>query len=131
MQVSRSTDQYVEATPIRLPADGDPLLRLQHETRPPNGPGAARCVGYPQELALRGIPVRCSACLARRDWLLINQGRQVWVHCRCGHQWIEPEITRADFETLLGNPEWTTYPSIDQAMTALGFDGSFVGAYLQ
>ena len=39
-----------------------------------------------------GIPVMCTACRARRDWLLINHGRNVWIVCRCSNQWLEPEI---------------------------------------
>ncbi|MEE4543666.1 hypothetical protein V2S66_17015 [Streptomyces sp. V4-01] len=37
---------------------------------------------------------------------------------------------RADFDALLTNPNWTNYPSLEQAMTAAGFDGSFAGIYL-
>ena len=33
-----------------------------------------------------------TACRARRDWLLINHGRNVWIVCRCSNQWLEPEI---------------------------------------
>ncbi|WP_236062115.1 hypothetical protein [Actinacidiphila acididurans] len=72
----------------------------------------------------------CSACDARRDWLLINRGRDVWVRCRCGHQWLEPEIRRADYDAMIATPESITYPTIEQAMLALGFDGSFASVYL-
>ncbi|NEA56609.1 hypothetical protein G3I60_21335 [Streptomyces sp. SID13666] len=113
------------------PAAGDPMLQLQYETQPPSGPAAIRCAGYPRELAMRGIPVLCSACRARRDWLLINQGRNVWIRCRCSNQWLEPEITRADFDAMLTDPHWTTYPSVEQALIGLGFDGAFAGAYLE
>ncbi|WP_234330484.1 hypothetical protein [Streptomyces acidiscabies] len=60
----------------------------------------ARCLSHSRELALRGIPVRCTARRARRDRLLINHGRNVWVCC-CGDQWLEPEISRADFDALI------------------------------
>ncbi|WP_234330192.1 hypothetical protein [Streptomyces acidiscabies] len=130
--VLRTTDHHVELAPVLpvAPAGSDPLLQLQYETQPPSGPAAARCVGYPQELALGGIPVMCSACQARRDWLLINQGRHVWVRCRCGNQWLEAEITRADFDAMLTDPQWTTYPSVERALASLGFDGAFAGTYL-
>jgi len=65
------------------------------------------------------------------SWLLINQGRHVWVRCLCGNQWLEPEITRADFDALPINPQWTNYPSVQQAMVDMGFDGAFAGIYLQ
>ncbi|MFF5336916.1 hypothetical protein [Streptomyces sp. NPDC013181] len=113
------------------PAAGtDPLLQLTDAPILPTGPSATRHLTHPQDLALRGIPVMCSACCARRDWLLINHGRNVWVICRCGNQWLEPEITRADFDALIFFPDGTVYPSIDQALAALGFDGTFAGAYL-
>jgi hypothetical protein len=73
----------------------------------------------------------CSACGARRDWLLINRGRGVWIRCRCGNQWLEPEITRADYDAMVAIPDGTTYPSVEQALLALGFDGSFAGIYLE
>lgn len=113
-----------------LPASTDPLLQLEHETQPPSGPGATRCLSHPRELALRGIPVMCTACRARRDWLLINHSRNVWIVCRCSNQWLEPEISRADFDALIAIPGGTTYPSVEQGLTALGFDGAFAGAYL-
>ena len=76
----RTTDRPVEPTPAPTtsPAGTDPLLQLEYETQPPSGPGATRCLNHPRELSLRGIPVMCSTCRARRDWLLINHGRNVW-----------------------------------------------------
>ncbi|MFE7623051.1 hypothetical protein [Streptomyces sp. NPDC057509] len=113
------------------PAAGtDRLLQLTDAPSLPTGPGATRHLAHPQELTLRGIPVMCSVCRARRDWLLINHGRNVWVVCRCGKQWLEPEITRARFDALIFFPDGTVYPSVDQALTALGFDGTFAGTYL-
>ncbi|WP_239481761.1 hypothetical protein [Streptomyces sp. CS014] len=72
----------------------------------------------------------CTACRARRDWLLINHGRNVWVCCRCSNQWLEPEIGRADFDALIAIPDGTIYPSVEQGLAALGFDGAFAGMYL-
>ncbi|MBM9508029.1 hypothetical protein [Actinacidiphila acididurans] len=130
--VLRTTNEQAEpaAAPLPLPPGSDPLLRLQHETQPLSGPDVTRCTGHPRELPLRGIPVMCPACQARRDWVLINHRRNVWIGCRCGHQWLEPEITRADFDGLLTTSNCTTYPSLEQALTAHGFDGSFAGTYL-
>lgn len=73
----------------------------------------------------------CSACRARRDWLLINHGRNVWIRCRCSNQWLEPEITRADFDAMFASPNVESYPSLQQALIALGFDGALAGAYLE
>lgn len=129
----RTTDHHVAPTPV-LPAvlaGSDPLLQLQFETKPPSGPGATRCLSHPSQLSLRGIPVMCSACRARRDWLLINHGRNVWVRCRCSNQWLEPEISRADFDSMIAVPDGTTYASVEQGLAALGFDGAFAGTYLE
>ncbi|WP_433855487.1 hypothetical protein [Streptomyces kronopolitis] len=130
--VLRTTDRTAEPAPVlpTLPAGTDPLLQLEYEMQQPSGPGATRCLSHPAELALRGIPVRCSACRARRDWLLITHGRNVWIVCRCNNQWLEPEISRTDFDALIAIPDYRTYPSIEQGLAALGFDGAFAGTYL-
>ncbi|MFE3874856.1 hypothetical protein ACFXPX_10710 [Kitasatospora sp. NPDC059146] len=116
------------ATPV--PVGSDPLRQLEYETQTPSGPEAVRGILHPAELALRGMPVTCSACRARRDWLLLNQGRDVWVCCRCGNDWLEPEITRKDFDALIADPTWTRHPSTGAGRVALGFDGIFAGIYL-
>ncbi|MGF1425499.1 hypothetical protein [Kitasatospora sp. LaBMicrA B282] len=130
------TDQTVSTTqaPITItptPEAADPLLQLQYETQPPSGPEAVRGLQCPTELALRGMPVTCSNCTARRDWLLINHRRHVWIRCRCAHQWLEPEITRRDFDAMLANPSWTHYPTLNAGLVGLGFDGTFAGIYLE
>ncbi|MFE3881882.1 hypothetical protein ACFXPQ_02985 [Streptomyces lydicus] len=132
MLVLRTTDRTAEPAPVlpTLPAGTDPLLQLEYEMQQPSGPGATRCLGHPAELALRGMPVRCSACRARRDWLLINHGRNVWIVCRCSNQWLEPEISRTDFDALIAIPDRKTYPSLGEGLAALGFDGAFTGTYL-
>uniref|UniRef100_A0AAU2VYE5 Uncharacterized protein n=1 Tax=Streptomyces sp. NBC_00008 TaxID=2903610 RepID=A0AAU2VYE5_9ACTN len=129
--VLRTTTRTTEPSPALpvLRTGIDPLLQLQAETRPADGPGAIRCVVHSRELALGGIPVMCSAC--RADWLLINHGRNVWVRCRCGNQWLEPEISRADFDALVGAPHGTTYPSVEAGLAVLGFDGVLTGTYLE
>lgn len=76
------------------------------------------------------MPVTCSACRARRDWLLLNHRRNVWVRRGCGDEWLEPEITRKDFDAMIANPTWTHHPDTDPARVALGFDGTFAGSYL-
>ncbi|MFD9206587.1 hypothetical protein ACFVZM_09915 [Streptomyces sioyaensis] len=131
--VLRTTDRTAEPAPVlpTLPAGTDPLLQLEYEMQQPSGPDATRCLSHPAELALRGIPVRCSACRARRDWLLINHSRNVWIVCRCNNQWLEPEISRADFDALIAIPDRKTYPSLEEGLAALGFDGAFAGTYLQ
>ncbi len=128
----RTTNHRVEPTPVltAVTVGSDPLLQLHYEMQAPSGPGATRCLSHPPELSLRGIPVMCSACRARRDWLLINHGRNVWVCCRCSNQWLEPEISRADFDALIAIPDGTTYSTVEQGLRALGFDGAFAGTYL-
>lgn len=128
----RTTNRTTESTPAlsARPADTNPLLHLTYETPPPTGPGGTRILIHPRELTLRGIPVICPSCQARRDWLLLNHSRNVWIVCRCSEQWLEPEITRADFDAMIDIPGYTVYPSVTQGLTALGFDGSFAGIYL-
>ncbi|MFF5721399.1 hypothetical protein [Streptomyces buecherae] len=117
------------ALPARLDAPSTPP-RPQFDPQPRNGPDVTRCLTHPHALTLRGIPALCSACDARRDWLLINHRRNVWICCRCNNQWLEPEITRADFDALITMPAITSYPSVEQGLVALGFDGAFTGTYL-
>ncbi|MDH6709116.1 hypothetical protein P3T27_005862 [Kitasatospora sp. MAA19] len=122
------TTEHTITTPV--PTTSDPLLQLEYETQTPNGPESVRGLLHPAELALRGMPVTCSACRARRDWLLLNHRRNVWVRCRCGKEWLEPEITRKDFDALIANPTWTRHATTEAARVALGFDGTFAGIYL-
>jgi hypothetical protein len=49
---------------------------------------------------------------------------------RSTHQWHEPDLDVEDFEALAAGPPdryWATYT---EALTSLGFDGSFAGTYL-
>ncbi|MGW2657387.1 hypothetical protein ACWC1D_27470 [Streptomyces sp. NPDC001478] len=125
----RTTERPTEPATAH-PTATDPLLQLQHETQPPGGPGATRSLTHPHELTLRGIPVRCTACSARRDWMLINHRRNVWIVCRCSTQWLEPEISRADFDALITMPGWVNHPTLQQCLAANGFDGTLAGTYL-
>ncbi|MFB7912983.1 hypothetical protein [Streptomyces sp. NPDC056061] len=106
-------------------------MQLKYEVQSATGPGATRCLGHPREPAFDGIPATCSNCRARRDWPLINHGRNVWTRCRCSNQWLEPEVGRADVDALIDSPDVTNYPSVEQCLVALGFDGAFVGSYLK
>jgi len=88
------------------------------------------CTEHPGALHVTGAPVRCPACDARRDWLIVRQGPHVWIRCRCAFQWAEPDLAEHDFDDLtLGPPDrfWSTY---EEAVTSLGFDGVFKGLYL-
>jgi hypothetical protein len=125
-----TTDRRTATTTTAPPASDAPLRQPAYQPEPPTGPLAIRCINHPREISLRGIPVVCLACRARRDWLLINQGRTVWVRCRCGAQRAEPEITRADFDALVSTSEGTTYSSVEDAIVAAGFDGALAGIYL-
>ncbi|WP_079062684.1 hypothetical protein, partial [Peterkaempfera griseoplana] len=76
----------------------------------------------------RGIPITCAQCHARRDWLLLNVGEQVFVRCRCAHEWAEPELTREDFDAEFSHVE-RIYPSLEEAARGLGYDGTLSGTY--
>ncbi|GAA1146308.1 hypothetical protein F4556_003759 [Kitasatospora gansuensis] len=86
-----------------------------------------RAVPHPGELDAHGIPITCAYCRARRDWLLLNVRQQVFVRCRCAHEWHEPDLTRAYFDQHFteAEHEWADY---DTAMRALAFDGLLAGA---
>ncbi|MFE4481401.1 MULTISPECIES: hypothetical protein [Streptomycetaceae] len=130
--MTRTDERTTTPNPITTTsAASDPLLQLEYDSRPPSGPDAVCLVKCPTELALRGVPVICPTCRARRDWLLINHRRHVWIGCRCGMEWLEPEITRRDFDAMIADPTWTHYRTLDEARSVLGFDGLFAGLYLE
>ncbi|WP_435128744.1 hypothetical protein [Actinacidiphila sp. bgisy144] len=108
--------------PAATPAGGDPLLQLQYEPEPHSGPRAIHYIRHPQELTLRGIPVMCAFCRDRRDWLVMNEGRNVFIQCRCNNRCHEPEITRADFLALTRLPDTTTYASMKESVAAMGWE---------
>lgn len=86
-----------------------------------------RVVPHPDELRPCGLAITCLRCGAARDWLLLNVLSQVFVRCRCSHEWPEPALTRADFDASFTRVE-RTWDSFDEAITALAFDGLLAGA---
>src|SRR5688572_22076995 len=76
----------------------DPLLRLQEEMRPFDGNVHLRATTHPEEIVITGITVMCPQCGARRDWMVICDRNEISIRCRCAHQWVERELTRADYE---------------------------------
>ncbi|QDY78171.1 hypothetical protein [Streptomyces qinzhouensis] len=133
-QQPRTTTQPAPAPePLApVPAAGDdPLRRLQQEIHPDGVRVRIRSVDHPEELFITGLVVICPNCGARRDWMVICDGNQISIRCRCAHQWHEPELTRADFEAMTGgNTTGPVYPSLEDAARATGFDGAFTGMYL-
>ncbi|MYV97320.1 hypothetical protein [Streptomyces sp. SID3343] len=113
--------------------DDEPLPNLN----PMPDPGAydpaelVVCTEHPDELRITGIPVRCPGCAARRDWLLFVYKGHVWIRCRCARQWPEPELTVDDYHDLAAGPLDRYWATFAEAITALGFDGTFKGLYLQ
>ncbi|MFD8703761.1 hypothetical protein ACFV1W_14235 [Kitasatospora sp. NPDC059648] len=85
-----------------------------------------RAVPHPAELNPRGITITCTGCGARRDWLLLAVRDQIFVRCRCAHEWPEPDLTRADFDRHYVEPEHE-WDDFDTAMRALAFDGLLAG----
>lgn len=110
---SRAADWYELSAP---PAPGD------------QRPGW-RAVLYPYELTVTGLLVICSACGARQDWMILCLANEVSIRCRCSHQWLEPDITRANFDSMICEPG-TSHRDVSAAITALGYDGTFAGTYL-
>ncbi|WP_236244021.1 hypothetical protein [Streptomyces sp. CC210A] len=110
-------------------AADDPLLRLQRETRLGDGLIRLRATTHPEEIRIGGILVMCPACGARRDWMVICDRSEISIRCRCAHQWVEPELTRADYEAVI-DVGGQDYPSLEAVAQAVGYDGTLAGTYL-
>ncbi|WP_313879507.1 hypothetical protein [Streptomyces sp. FIT100] len=110
-------------------AADDPLLRLQQETRLGDGIIRLRATTHPEEIRIGGILVMCPKCGARRDWMVICDRSEISIRCRCAHQWVEPELTRADYDAMIdfGGQD---YPSLEAAAQAVGYDGTLARTYL-
>lgn len=107
----------------------DPLRRLQEEIQLGDGSIGLRATTHPEAIVITGILVMCPQCGARRDWMVICDGNEISIRCRCAHQWIERELTRADYEAMI-DVGGQDYPSLEDAAQATGYDGTFVGVYL-
>ncbi|KPI02907.1 hypothetical protein OK074_5057 [Actinobacteria bacterium OK074] len=80
-------------------------------------------------LSVAGIPVVCTQCSAREDWLILMVEDAVYVRCRCGNEWREPELTPMWFEASKGGPPVEYQSSGEAVVQKLGFDGTFRGIY--
>lgn len=107
----------------------DPLLRLQQEMQLGDGNIGLRATIHPEEIVIAGIPVMCPQCGARRDWMVICDRNEISIRCRCAHQWVERELTRADYEAMI-DVGGQDYPSLEAAAQAAGYDGTLAGIYL-
>ncbi|HCA84143.1 MAG TPA: hypothetical protein DEQ61_00705 [Streptomyces sp.] len=126
--LSRDLQSQRTVHPASAPGD-DPLQRLQEETQPSGGDVRLRATTHPEEIVITGITLMCPQCGARRDWMVICDHNEISIRCRCAHQWIEPELTRADYEAVIdiGGQD---YPSLEAAAQAAGYDGTLAGTYL-
>ena len=86
-----------------------------------------RMVPHPDELRRRGRVLTCTRCRASRDWLLLNVRSEVFVRCRCANEWLEPDLSRAEFDESFTRVE-RTWDTFEEAVTALAFDGLLAGA---
>lgn len=107
----------------------DPLLRLQREMQLGDGNIGLRATTHPEEIVITGIPVMCPQCGARRDWMVICDRNEISIRCRCAHQWVERELTGADYEAMI-DVGGKDYPSLEAAAQAEGYDGTLAGIYL-
>lgn len=107
----------------------DPLWRLQEEMQLGDGSIDLRATTHPEEIVITGIPVMCPRCGARRDWMVICDRNEISIRCRCAHQWVERELTRADYEAMI-DVGGQDYPSLEAAAQAAGYDGTLAGIYL-
>ncbi|WP_030253084.1 hypothetical protein [Streptomyces violens] len=123
-----ANNQFARVTVPRASQGDDPLLRLQQETEEDRP--RIRFTTHPDPITITGITVMCPACAARRDWMVIcDVPGRVFLRCRCAHQWHEPELTRADFDAMIGDPD-RKYPSLEAAARHTGHDGTLAGTYL-
>lgn len=107
----------------------DPLLRLQ-EASEPDDSIRIETTTHADPITITGITVMCPKCAARRDWLVICVRRnQIFLRCRCAHEWHEPELTRADFDAMAGEGG-QKYPSLEAVARDTGYDGTLAGTYL-
>lgn len=120
--------QWARTTPPETTPGDDPLSRLEAEAEP--DVPRIRVTTRAEPLTITGLIVMCPKCSARRDWLVIcDVPGRVFLRCRCAHQWYEPELTRADFDAMIGEAG-QKYASLDAAARDTGHDGSMAGAYL-
>lgn len=110
-------------------SDDDPLLRLQ-EASEPDDSIRTQTPTHSDPITITGITVMCPNCAARRDWMVICDRRnQIFLRCRCAHEWHEPELNRADFEAMTGEGG-QKYPSLDADIRDAGYDGTLASTYL-
>ncbi|MEY9956801.1 hypothetical protein [Streptacidiphilus sp. MAP5-52] len=121
------TDADPTALPPLPPEFQVPDLPLAENEPDPDRP-IIRTVPHPEPLTPRGVLIVCPACSAQRDWLLLNVGEQVFVRCRCAHEWAERRLTRSDFDDSFSHIE-RIYPDFEVAMKAMGYDGVLKGLY--
>ncbi|WP_327660510.1 MULTISPECIES: hypothetical protein [unclassified Streptomyces] len=116
--------------PLASTAGGyeDPLLRLQQETQLGDGVMRLRATTHPEEIRVTGIPVMCPNCGARRDWMVICDRSTIRIRCRCAHEWVEPELNRADYESMI-DAGGRDHPSLEAAAQSMGYDGALAGTY--
>ncbi|MFF4362938.1 hypothetical protein ACFY1U_35070 [Streptomyces sp. NPDC001351] len=107
----------------------DPLLRLQQEMQLGDGDIGLRATTHPEEIVITGILVMCRQCGARRDWMVICDRNEISIRCRCAHQWVERELTGADYEAMI-DVGGQDYPSLEAAAQAAGYNGTLSGVYL-
>lgn len=121
---------HPQRTVLPETAFGDnPLLRLQQEMQLGDGSIGLRATTHPEEIVITGIPVMCPQCGARRDWMVICDRHEISIRCRCAHQWIERELSSADYEVMI-DVGGQDYPSLEAAAKAAGYDGTLAGTYL-
>ncbi|MFD0279820.1 hypothetical protein ACFVHB_38830 [Kitasatospora sp. NPDC127111] len=115
------------------PADLPPLDHIElsipdFPTLSPDKP-VIRAVPHHDELNPRGTVILCEECKAGRDWLLLNVRQHVFVRCRCGHEWLEGDLTVEYFEQHFSAPE-IAWDDFETAMASTGYDGAWAGMYL-
>jgi hypothetical protein len=75
-----------------------------------------------------GTVITCPSCGAERDWLLLRNGPQISVRCRCTHQWVEPRLP-VEWYVEQHGPLEEVHPTEGDVHRDFGFDGTLAGTY--
>ncbi|OAR21870.1 hypothetical protein A8W25_30855 [Streptomyces sp. ERV7] len=81
--------------------------------------GMNRFMEWGRPLVLDGEVRTCPQCEAYRDWVVLCTQGQIWLHCRYGHQSLEPRLNVAWYNRHSG-PVDSTFDTLDEGLRHLG-----------
>ncbi|MFC0844687.1 hypothetical protein ACFH04_13360 [Streptomyces noboritoensis] len=81
--------------------------------------GMNRFMEWGRPLVLDGEVRACPQCAAYRDWVILCTQGQIWLHCRYGHQSLEPRLDVAWYNRNSG-PLDSTFDTLDEGLRHIG-----------